>query len=34
MRFDFASQSALDVAMQPSDLPDDGGNSHANTTLR
>jgi len=32
MRFDFASQSALDVALQPSDLPDDGGNPHANTT--
>ncbi len=32
MRFDFASQSALAVALQPSDLPDDGGNPHANTT--
>jgi len=32
MRFDFGSQSALDVALQPSDLPDDGGNPHANTT--
>jgi dipeptidyl aminopeptidase/acylaminoacyl peptidase len=32
MRFDFASQSALAVALQPSDLPDDGGNAHANTT--
>jgi len=31
--FDFASQSALDVALQPSDLPDDGGNPHA-TRLR
>ncbi len=32
MRFDFASQSALAVALQPSDLPDDSGNAHANTT--
>jgi hypothetical protein len=32
MRFDFASQSALAAALQPSDLPDDGGNPHANTT--
>ena len=32
MRFDFASQSALAAVLQPSDLPDDGGNPHANTT--
>jgi hypothetical protein len=30
MRFDFSSQSALAVVLQPSDLPDDGGNPHAN----
>jgi hypothetical protein len=32
MRFDFGSQSALAAVLQPSDLPDDGGNPHANTT--
>jgi len=32
MRFDFGSQSALAAVLQPSDLPDDGGNAHANTT--
>ncbi|MGA7740951.1 MAG: hypothetical protein ABSF35_06105 [Polyangia bacterium] len=32
MRFDFGSQSALAVALQPSDLPDDSGNPNANTT--
>jgi hypothetical protein len=31
MRFDFASQSALEVAIQPSDLPGDDGTPHAGT---
>jgi hypothetical protein len=31
MRFDFASQSALAVAIQPSDLPSDSGTPNANT---